>query len=114
MRPLRLSYNIKPDRQDLLCPYNAQAILAPFYLYHPTFPFFCKRSPSYSHFLFLLLHPESCLQPLPSDHKFRFIPNALLLPHIGYVTAENYSIFYNQMIDNLEACVSGKPIREIK
>ena len=53
-------------------------------------------------------------EPLPSDHKLRFIPNALLLPHIGYVTAENYSIFYNQMIGNLEACVSGKPIREIK
>ena len=50
-------------------------------------------------------------EPLPSDHKLRFIPNALLLPHIGYVTAENYSIFYRQMIENLEACVSGKPIR---
>tara|TARA_B100000686_G_scaffold127802_1_gene135037 strand:+ start:540 stop:1490 length:951 start_codon:yes stop_codon:yes gene_type:complete len=53
-------------------------------------------------------------EPLPSSHKLRFIPNALLLPHIGYVTAENYSIFYGQMIENLEACLSGKPIREIK
>ncbi len=53
-------------------------------------------------------------EPLPSDHKLRFIPNALLLPHIGYVTAENYSIFYNQMIENLEACVSGKPKRIIE
>ena len=53
-------------------------------------------------------------EPLPSDHKLRFIPNALLLPHIGYVTAENYSIFYNQMIENLEASVSGKPIRIIE
>tara|TARA_E500000331_G_scaffold150419_1_gene146354 strand:- start:163 stop:1077 length:915 start_codon:yes stop_codon:yes gene_type:complete len=53
-------------------------------------------------------------EPLPSSHKLRFIPNALLLPHIGYVTAENYSIFYSQMIENLEACVSGKPIRVIK
>ena len=53
-------------------------------------------------------------EPLPSDHKLRFIPNALLLPHIGYVTAENYSIFYSQMIENLEACVSGKPIRIIQ
>ncbi len=53
-------------------------------------------------------------EPLPSDHKLRFIPNALLLPHIGYVTAENYSLFYRQMIENLEACVSGKPIRLIK
>ncbi len=53
-------------------------------------------------------------EPLPSDHKLRFIPNALLLPHIGYVTAENYSIFYTQMIENLEACVLGKPIRVIE
>ena len=53
-------------------------------------------------------------EPLPSSHKLRFVPNALLLPHVGYVTAENYSIFYSQMIENLEACVAGKPIREIK
>ena len=53
-------------------------------------------------------------EPLPSGHKLRFVPNALLLPHVGYVTAENYSIFYTQMIENLEACVAGKPIREIK
>ena len=53
-------------------------------------------------------------EPLPSDHKLRFIPNALLLPHIGYVTAENYSIFYTQMIENLEAFTLGKPIRLIK
>ena len=53
-------------------------------------------------------------EPLPENHKLRFVPNALLLPHIGYVTLENYSIFYTQMIENLEACVAGKPIREIK
>jgi D-3-phosphoglycerate dehydrogenase len=53
-------------------------------------------------------------EPLPSDHKLRFIPNALLLPHIGYVTAENYSIFYSQMIENLETCILGKPIRVIE
>jgi len=53
-------------------------------------------------------------EPLPASHKLRFISNALLLPHIGYVTAENYSIFYTQMIENLEACVLGKPIRVIE
>ena len=53
-------------------------------------------------------------EPLPAGHKLRFVANALLLPHVGYVTAENYSIFYTQMIENLEACVAGKPIREIK
>jgi len=52
-------------------------------------------------------------EPLPENNKLRFLPNALLLPHIGYVTAENYNIFYTQMIENLEACVNGKPIRVI-
>jgi len=52
-------------------------------------------------------------EPLPQDHKLRFLPNALLLPHIGYVTAENYSKFYVQMIENLDACLDNKPIRVI-
>ena len=50
-------------------------------------------------------------EPLPENNKLRFLPNALLTPHIGYVTAENYSLFYKQMIEGLEACVNGKPIR---
>jgi len=50
-------------------------------------------------------------EPLPQDHKLRFLPNALLLPHLGYVTAENYSKFYLQMIENLNACLANKPIR---
>ena len=52
-------------------------------------------------------------EPLPQDHKLRFLPNAFLLPHIGYVTAENYNMFYNQMIENLEACLKGEPLRII-
>ncbi len=52
-------------------------------------------------------------EPLPQDHKLRFFPNALLLPHIGYVTAENYSKFYSQMIENLESCLKNKPLRII-
>ena len=52
-------------------------------------------------------------EPLPENNKLRFLPNALLTPHIGYVTAENYSIFYTKMIEALEACVNGKPIRVI-
>ena len=53
-------------------------------------------------------------EPLPENNKLRFLPNALLTPHIGYVTAENYSIYYTQMIESLEACVDGKPIRIIE
>ena len=52
-------------------------------------------------------------EPLPQDHRLRFIPNALILPHIGYVTAENYFKFYSQMIENLEGCLNNKPLRAI-
>ena len=52
-------------------------------------------------------------EPLPQDHKLRFLPNALLLPHLGYVTVENYALFYTQMVENLESCLAGKPIRII-
>jgi D-3-phosphoglycerate dehydrogenase len=51
------------------------------------------------------------MEPLPQDHKLRFFSNALLLPHLGYVTEENYSLFYNQMIENLNSCLEGKPKR---
>ena len=53
-------------------------------------------------------------EPLPESHKLRFVQNALLLPHIGYVTAENYETFYTQMIENLDSFVSGKPKRVIE
>ena len=53
-------------------------------------------------------------EPLAQDHKLRFLPNAFLLPHLGYVTVENYSKFYTQMIENLNSCINNEPIREIK
>ena len=53
-------------------------------------------------------------EPLPQDHKLRFFPQALLFPHIGYVTAENYSKFYFQMMENLNACLKNKPIRTLE
>jgi phosphoglycerate dehydrogenase-like enzyme len=54
------------------------------------------------------------IEPLPENHKLRFLPNALLLPHLGYVTKENYEVFYSQMYENLEAFKEGKPIRIIQ
>ena len=53
-------------------------------------------------------------EPLSENNKLRFLPNALLTPHIGYVTAENYHVYFSQMIESLEACVNGKPIRVIE
>tara|TARA_Y100001970_G_scaffold78758_2_gene100306 strand:+ start:6905 stop:7867 length:963 start_codon:yes stop_codon:yes gene_type:complete len=53
------------------------------------------------------------IEPLPQDHKLRFLPNALLMPHLGYVTEENYHIFYNQMLENLDSCINDKPKRHL-
>jgi D-3-phosphoglycerate dehydrogenase len=54
------------------------------------------------------------IEPLPENHKLRFLANALLLPHLGYVTKENYEIYYSQMCENLQAFKEGKPIRVIQ
>ena len=51
------------------------------------------------------------IEPLPENHKLRFLPNAFLTPHIGYVTFENYSKFYSQMAEDLQAFIDGKPLR---
>ena len=54
------------------------------------------------------------IEPLPQDHKLRFLPNTLLMPHIGFVTEENYSVFFSQMLENLNFCLEGKPKRLLK
>ena len=51
------------------------------------------------------------IEPLPENHKLRFLPNVLLTPHIGYVTLDNYTKWYNQMAENLQAFLDGQPIR---
>ena len=51
------------------------------------------------------------IEPLPENHKLRFLPNVLLTPHIGYVTIDNYTKWYNQMAEDLQAFLEEKPIR---
>ena len=50
-------------------------------------------------------------EPLPADHPLRSCPNALLTPHIGYVTEETYRVFYGQTVDAIAAYLAGDPIR---
>ena len=53
------------------------------------------------------------LEPLPTDHPYRTMANVLATPHIGFVTLENYEIFYSQSLENLKAYLAGEPIRVI-
>ena len=50
-------------------------------------------------------------EPLPVDHPFRTLPNLLATPHVGYVTENNYRMFFSQMIEDIQAWHAGTPIR---
>ena len=52
-------------------------------------------------------------EPLPKDHVYRTLPNVIATPHIGFVTLENYEIFFRQSLENLQAYLKGSPIRVI-
>ena len=50
-------------------------------------------------------------EPLPADHPLRTAPNTLATPHIGYVTAQNYALFYGDAVEDIAAFAAGTPIR---
>lgn len=53
------------------------------------------------------------IEPLPDEHPFRTLPNVLATPHIGFVNEENYRIFFETSLENLQAFLSGSPVRTI-
>ncbi|MFJ9567535.1 D-2-hydroxyacid dehydrogenase family protein [Streptomyces fuscichromogenes] len=53
-------------------------------------------------------------EPLPADHALRTLDNALVTPHIGYVTEGNYQVFYQDAVENIAAFVAGEPIRVLE
>lgn len=52
-------------------------------------------------------------EPLPRDHPLLKLPNVVLTPHLGYVTAETYRAFYGQTLENIEGFLSGSPPRAL-
>ena len=52
-------------------------------------------------------------EPLPQDHPLRKIDNAVLTPHLGYVTQDTFRIFYRQTVEDIRAFIDGKPVRVI-
>jgi phosphoglycerate dehydrogenase-like enzyme len=51
------------------------------------------------------------IEPLPSDHPLRLLPNVTLSPHLGYVTRETLSAFYADTVEAVVAWLDGTPIR---
>jgi len=52
-------------------------------------------------------------EPLPVNHPLRRLENALLTPHLGYVTTENYRLAYGEAVDDIRAFLAGTPVRVI-
>jgi phosphoglycerate dehydrogenase-like enzyme len=52
-------------------------------------------------------------EPLPADSPFRRLPNVLALPHLGYVSKANYSTFFTQAVEDIEAWLEGAPVRRL-
>jgi phosphoglycerate dehydrogenase-like enzyme len=52
-------------------------------------------------------------EPLPVNHPLRRLENALLTPHLGYVTVDNYRLAYGEAVDDIRAFLAGAPVRVI-
>lgn len=50
-------------------------------------------------------------EPLPPDHPLRTLPGAVLTPHLGYVTEQNYRAWYGGAVEAVLAWLAGAPVR---
>ena len=53
------------------------------------------------------------VEPLPADHVLRTLPNTVLTPHMGYVTAETYRVFYGDAVEDIRAFLDGSLVRVV-
>jgi phosphoglycerate dehydrogenase-like enzyme len=50
-------------------------------------------------------------EPLVLSHPLLQAPRTLLTPHVGYVTRQNYEMYFNDALESIEAWLDGTPIR---
>jgi phosphoglycerate dehydrogenase-like enzyme len=53
-------------------------------------------------------------EPLPSGHWLRASPRTLLSPHMGYVTENNYRVYYTDALADIAAFLADNPVRVLK
>jgi len=50
-------------------------------------------------------------EPLPPHHPLRQLDGTVITPHLGYVTAEGYEVFYRDAVEDIRAFQGGHPVR---
>lgn len=50
-------------------------------------------------------------EPLPTGDPLRQLPNSVLTGHIGYVTEQQYRVFYADAAEDVRAYLAGAPVR---
>src|SRR5262249_27244839 len=48
------------------------------------------------------------MEPLPERHPLRSCENAVLSPHMGFVTREAYHLFFSQAVEAIDIYLQGK------
>lgn len=51
------------------------------------------------------------VEPLPADDPVRRLNNVVLTPHLGYVSEDNFKVFYANALEAVKAWAAGSPIR---
>jgi phosphoglycerate dehydrogenase-like enzyme len=54
------------------------------------------------------------VEPLPDGHPLRSLPNTVLTPHLGYVTEDNYRLFFTLVVEDIRAWLNGAPVRLLR
>ncbi|MET9109746.1 D-2-hydroxyacid dehydrogenase family protein [Streptomyces zhihengii] len=50
-------------------------------------------------------------EPLPAGDPLRTVPRFLGLPHLGYVTRNNYTAYFREAVEDIAAYLAGGPVR---
>ncbi|MDB5967056.1 MAG: D-2-hydroxyacid dehydrogenase family protein [Polaromonas sp.] len=49
-------------------------------------------------------------EPLPAGHLLCTLDNVVMTPHLGYVTDDNMTAFYGNVLENIKAWIEGRPV----
>jgi phosphoglycerate dehydrogenase-like enzyme len=54
------------------------------------------------------------VEPLPEDSPLLRLPNTVLVPHLGYVSRDAFTLMYRQAVEDIAAFQAGEPIRLVR